>query len=833
MASISSCEIYLSLYNNYANREAKDLTYRITEDTFTNVLIGYSDFMSGVDFNPGDGVSTTLVCNRHNDEAVDYVFVFSGEYGSAVSSRWFILKSDRLRNGQYRLTLRRDLVADFYSYYRYSPIYVQKATLSDDDPLIFNDEGIRFNQIKQSQTPLMDATRCGWIVGYCQAGIDSFAVSKPLNDKPVYAYDKITDCPAYGYVGVSTKFITSFGVRLMVPELITTSGVRITDLSAFSSGDHSEIYGYAYDVSPSTTEIYGIPVSKYKLQITCPKYPDAIVGNLRAYTSQMLANLETVRSAIEPSMMSDLGASSEATYRAIQKYFDVPILEMSTGTIYYLSSKGAETGTEYGGGSYDSNDSVSSFLRKCSDATSSQSMRVAYSGPDVDLPVYVEGVAQTMTVALTATTQGISSSTATLTWPAGTIPAQDAPYVAFCMPCPVDGTTPSVIVSGWDLASDSSVSSDVVKCVASGLATSMGSHLYDLQYLPYCPIPSLRAGLEYDPDSSDVIWVRFKDENLFPILLCDETSFELSIPKSIAVADKKVSHCCDKYRLMSPNFANYDEFDPAMNGGVSSFHVQCTYRPYSPYICVHINYGGMYGADFDDNRGLILGGDYSLPIMSDAWVEYQLNNKNYSNIFDRQLAYGEDMQNYARVSSAFNAVGSTVQGAITGAMAGGVAGAVAGGVMGAAGGVADAITAETKYQAGKQYQIDMYNYSLDNIQAKPDTLVKASSINVNQTTWPVIEHFTCTDEEKDMLRDKLKYNGMTVMRIGTIDEFASKITRSLSKGSYVGATYFQGQLIHCDGFPGDANMYAALSDELAQGIYIVDDSHQRATVILR
>ena len=59
---------------------------------------------------------------------------------------------------------------------------------------------------------------------------------------------------------------------------------------------------------------------------------------------------------------------------------------------------------------------------------------------------------------------------------------------------------------------------------------------------------------------------------------------------------------------------------------------------------------GLSAGDFNDQRGLICGGDFSLPNVSDAWADYQMQNKNYQNIFDREVQSMEISNRYQRVS---------------------------------------------------------------------------------------------------------------------------------------------------------------------------------------
>lgn len=83
-----------------------------------------------------------------------------------IVSRWFIIESVRDRAGQYTLTLHRDLVADHYDELVNAPMFIEKATLPDSDPAIYNNENISVNQIKKSEDLLKDETNCPWIVGY-------------------------------------------------------------------------------------------------------------------------------------------------------------------------------------------------------------------------------------------------------------------------------------------------------------------------------------------------------------------------------------------------------------------------------------------------------------------------------------------------------------------------------------------------------------------------------------------------------------------------------------------------------------------------------------------
>ena len=79
------------------------------------------------------------------------------------------------------------------------------------------------------------------------------------------------------------------------------------------------------------------------------------------------------------------------------------------------------------------------------------------------------------------------------------------------------------------------------------------------------------------------------------------------------------------------------EFSIAKNKGITKFNVDYTYKPYQPYIHINPDFKGLYGTDWDDSRGLILGGDFSVQATDSAWVNYVNNNKNYQAIFNREI----------------------------------------------------------------------------------------------------------------------------------------------------------------------------------------------------
>jgi hypothetical protein len=137
------------------------------------------------------------------------------------------------------------------------------------------------------------------------------------------------------------------------------------------------------------------------------------------------------------------------------------------------------------------------------------------------------------------------------------------------------------------------------------------------------------------------------------------------------------------------------------------------------------------------------------------------------------------------------------------------AGAVAGGALSAWGGAMDRKYNEQLRQEARDFTKDQFGYQLGNIQARPNNLTKVSSFNPNNKIFPVLEYYTATETEKEALRKKLEYNGMTVMAIGTISEYLQ------AKPSYI-----KGKLIRLNNDMEDYHIVNALADELYQGVYV-------------
>ena len=338
--------------------------------------------------------------------------------------------------------------------------------------------------------------------------------------------------------------------------------------------------------------------------------------------------------------------------------------------------------------------------------------------------------------------------------------------------------------------------------------------------------PEIHVDLQ-DYNSADYYYVFWLKNVSYTAQNLEAFSTKVRITKNYSILNpgndalsRKLANECDLVRIVSQNYSAIFEFSPAKSGGVDGFLADCTYKPWAPYIHILPKLKGLYGDNFvsiDDARGLICGGDMSLPQLSNAWANYQLQNKTYQEMFDRQIKNMDVQNDVNRQGALAQAIIAPITGgaagAAVGAKVGGAYGAVAGAAIGAIGG---GVTAGIDYsntirmmEENRQYAIDMYSYNLQNIQAIPTSLTKTSALTYNTRVWPFIEYYTCTDAEKDALKDKIKYNGMTIMKIGKLNDYLLGEDK-----------FYKGQLIRLPDVRIDGHMAFEIYNELNKGVYL-------------
>lgn len=787
-------KLYLLNYNNYYNRIVK-------RSTLAEYRAAAIYTLPDVNFKPNDSCYTDQIVNISDSINPDYVVITDTVNNvETLSSRWFILESKRLRGSQYRLQLRRDVFADYNEIVRSSTLFCEKGHVPQTDPLIFNSEGNTYNQIKTSEHLLQDATKCAWLVGYCDNKLfeSGTSISLRLN----------ASTPAYSvaFSDVSAMLAAFPFSRTSTPPSWFFSAAKDVDLE-FTIEQESTTPQYPADryvmrISADTC-YYTTGGTE---QLNCIAYS---AGAMLAYMPRVVPSTSELTSDLEDDL--NISAQDKADY---QKLVDnngiIARVGSSAPYAYYKLNLQRRSALVHQTLSYvytKTNANVAGMFN----AAAAAGLMYIHEGSPTDAAVnYIRDEFAATWENITENADVVIQNTVPL--------CKTAPYYMFCLPYSSidfdDGNA--------QYTANGALSMTFVQ----QLIKEVGTHVFDVQLLPYCPdqylihpVPGAQGVIDFDgvdpvsvtyitdANSGKVGFVYWGAPQTFTFILNDSIQ-----PWQDVKADNETRFC----RLNAPNYSSSFDFSIAKNGGVRYFHVTCTYRPYQPHIQVTPEWGGVYGQYFPDGRGLICGGDYSVDIINDAWTQYQINNKNYQLMFDRQIQTMDLQHSIAEVQDIFSAGTGILSAASSGALAGAAGGPVGmaiggtiGGALSAVGGGIDVINNQRLRADQRSAAFDMFNYQLGNIKARPTTITKMSALVGNNKIWPFYEIYQATSREVAALTLQLDYSGMTVQAIGTV-------------GQYTGPnpTFVRGRLIRITGLEHDAEMSQLVADELARGVYM-------------
>lgn len=805
--------------HSYSNRRI------VAFDTLLDYTIYFGQLgksFYNIDFKMNDGITSNQILNLDSTSDPDYAhgltsanYLIVSEQGEVVS-RWWVVESKLTRFGQVSLSLLRDVVADNIDKILEAPAFIEKGWISSpNDPGIFNNESLTFNQIKQLEQPLIDKSNSAWYVAY---------LSKDFGkDKETGEYQEQTITISKQVVSTSGAFESDADYEW---SQYTESNPLVGDYEHFAV----ELYGYsnqgasegmsfiyAWDgngkaVTPyphDNYRVYGI-MSKVGVLVNPEggavgiEQQNALVDlpSIYAHTSgDWITDSRSYTGVKTNLLVSDLLAQNNRLIRVdgVAKRVVVKQKKTTTKTFTLMASE------PYGQRIW--NVAVQSGQFKTNQVYVNLKQTITYRAPEY----YVE-------------LEIVDEPEYTFTIPANRQHTRNVPYDILAIPYN------EIYIDTEATKTSAALSKDLVTALQLGVAAE---YLYDVQLVPYCPLADswldeyagiLTTLLNNTTELSNYSKVQPSENSGYSLIIyASDAEFEKRLSYSINVPSDplefKVTNECDMWRLCSPNYNGQFEFSAAKNNGVKAFNIAFTYKPYSPYIRVAPLFDRLYGSDFSDARGLICGGDFSISQTNEAWKSYEVQNKNYQTIFDRQILNMERNNSVQRIKERVNVAAGAVGGIASGATAGGLAGGgvgmaiggVAGGVASLAGGIADVVLNERLRDEALSYERDQFGYQLQNIQALPYSLTKVGSQNTDFKVFPFLEYYTCTETEKEALRDKCKWNGMTIERIGTINSFLNPDEQD---------TWIQAKLIRLE-IGEDSHVNDVINTELRTGVYFV------------
>lgn len=960
-------QLILLHYNNYFNRISKKETsvtnYINASQTHTPGLhIAFYE-TSEMNFNPNDGRQTTCVIGKYALEPFDFDYCLvceptpSGQmHPTTIVSRWFIIEEERIRGGQWKITLKRDVLVDFEESFKNAYAIIERGKVDSSNNLIFNKENFSFNQIKKEEYLLKDKTRIPWIVAYIPQDTSGFA-NEPLvldldEDSSIVGVDHLPIVAGtYKSYPTGWRYTFNWNPRILPDQQYSYFKTIISGIGNLISNNRY------YDLSMKalrTSDGQDPNTTAFRLQQLL------VSNNINSINNSVVTYLKTIHSEqLSKSDTDYLDSLNGVTLfnNEDNKYYKVKVTTsdaieyeeyLNTSTLF-TSMKNLIRDSGIFNASYNIIDQYSiqlgvrtytkiiSYEEVTKESTASMSLsanRTRCSNGMYDIIAIPCGSIDVYDSNLTKlfTTNEYISKSAAITL--GTKVSSDATWDIQLLPyCPIQSKLGDIIVDDHWVSSyltidtskegrefsyikdssnnilglilylqESSFTFDIEKEIQpyyeenlnvnapidiSSLIINPGvpnwrtfKYQYDLspgtgqfddehqigftttnpngfkvfkiqkdnlETIETIITQNIKWKIKGDGDSScfvESIILDDREIDINDLLLEYNYAFDIRPLTSYIYDDLdsslvqgwllnllarvemtridtstsyKIDNECITYRLSSPNYQGTFEFNCAKNDGVQKFNVDVTLRPGNPYIHVNPNFNRMYGSDYNDARGLVCNGDFSFGQLNDRFAQYELQNKNYEAIFNRQIQSMDVEHKIQRQEALFGLIaggmGGTSSSAMSGALIGGPAGAIVGGAVGGVastiGGVMDYTNLQKRQEEQKDLAIDMHQYQLDNIKALPYSLTKCPAFTFNNKIFPFIEKYSATDEEILSFKNYLRLRSYNLNTVGKIKDY---IKNDLS--------FIQGKIIRLDKIDSTSSIAQEIYEEFNKGVYI-------------
>ena len=773
--------------------------------------------ITDINFNPNDGIRTSLVVNMSSDYTdCNYLQVKDND---KIESDWFIVGISRLREGQYQLSLKRDSIADYWGSIDGSMAVIERGFTNNTNPLIYNDEpNISVNQIKTQEIPIYDNNHCGWAVLYLSSakydddgktempnkwtveyGIQELSGDLTINT-PIEEYPIIKKC-LNKTVHTSAVIRAKAGIVIQFSNAIFNlqciSGSREYNGSYSSQIDPLDDNRYRWSNSYTVTSDINDAQVKFILAIESEGWDNIINSDTDIY----------------------LDDDDYASLIALKG----KLIKDSEGNVYQVQFTPNQTDAK------DIPLPTDAVLKDIDTRVRARNSKLIAGFPKDLTQCY--SIQSLRRFSISIVPYAISKNTFTLNRYED-CKCIDADYDIIAIPFSVDSNIHY---------KDSVISKENAISLITSIGRTMTSHVaYDIQSVPYVNIPNLKVskasnGYQID-DSAIPAHLKCDVNNELPIYWVNRANFSESviidtdisndiddIASKYGISDIKLANVCSLARLTSPNYNGSFEYSLAKNGYKDypmQFNIDVSLKPYSPYIHIAPDFHGLYGQDFNDARGLTCQGDFSLGMVNDQWANYELTNKNYQNMFNRQIEHMDVMQSYQNTSNWLSAFSGGIQaggmGAGLGGLLGGPIGAAIGAVVGGASsigaGIGDVYMQQSLYQENKSYAVDNFNMQLGNIKALPYTLTKVSALTENNKIVPILEIYYCTKEEMEYVANKLSKTG-----------YYLNVMDTLSNSNYTENFYLKCSIFRFKDNTIPENIKYDINTELTMGITIKEE----------
>ena len=210
---MATLRLFNYIYGNYNDQRVADTTDLAEEFDASRAVFEQED----VNVSYNDGLMITLVANVEDNliESVNYATITDGD----VIRPFYILSYAYLRKGQYEIALKLDTVLYKLNFIKNARGNVFRGFVDNDNPVIYNNEGVEVTQVKIAEYPLYPLINnrkadMGWYAVYTdrKLGTSPDATGKmqfKLSNRNIIAdetYGWLENYPFSKYIDNSTLF---------------------------------------------------------------------------------------------------------------------------------------------------------------------------------------------------------------------------------------------------------------------------------------------------------------------------------------------------------------------------------------------------------------------------------------------------------------------------------------------------------------------------------------------------------------------------------------------------------------------------------------------------
>ena len=332
-----------------------------------------------------------------------------------------------------------------------------------------------------------------------------------------------------------------------------------------------------------------------------------------------------------------------------------------------------------------------------------------------------------------------------------------------------------------NIVSDSNATdTTIAQCLTSAMENLTNENdtgrIIDVQYLPFRLATSTSSNIVVNNHN---LTAQFLDT--------DDYSFTTDMD-DITNINKET----DTIKLVSPSRASQFLFRPYDNDGNMLFETKVTLKPFASVIYIRPSTQGLLMYDYDDKDCLVINEDNSLTAVTSQWTEYVYSNKNYSNIFEREIqgrAFERDWERKVEQAQAkadddtarnITAQKYTIRSGnipIFSSLLG--AGAAVGGgdknYLAAA--QIDREYNEALYQQGIDQSRDLFKYQLENIKSQPSIPSKITTIDCKLLDGVYLEYYSTNTTELSSINSYYAFNGNRIENYGTFSTYWGPFVR--------------------------------------------------------